>query len=334
MLNRYSVVCGCGHELKIEHAGPAEERDTVLVRNMCPVCGATVFGVIAGSAAYKVREDTQTLQMGILNIFVEQAPPMTVRQVYYQCTVKGIVPKTDAGYVKVQKQLTVMRRMGSIPYHWIADSSRYAIRPDVHANATDALQRMQQYYRRDLWQTQAFHVEVWVEKKALIGVLDPICNEFGVTLYPCGGYSSISFAYEAAQELKRHSDQTICVYHLGDFDYDGMHASSALEDELRTHLKVDFEFRRLALSWEQVQRYNLPTRAQKHGSPRRKWFVERYGDLPACELDALPPVLLREMVHNAITSHIDGYEWANMQSIEKEERRGLEVLVSNGLPYR
>ncbi len=47
--------------------------------------------------------------------------PMTVRQVYYQATVRGLVDKTEAGYGKVQTDLVAMRRSGMLPYAWLAD---------------------------------------------------------------------------------------------------------------------------------------------------------------------------------------------------------------------
>jgi hypothetical protein len=58
--------------------------------------------------------------------------PMTVRQAFYQATVRGIVEKTEAGYNKVQNDLVVMRREGFVlsdefvrlPYDWLTDSTR------------------------------------------------------------------------------------------------------------------------------------------------------------------------------------------------------------------
>jgi len=47
---------------------------------------------------------------------VERMRPMTVRQVFYQTEVAGIIEKTEAGYDKVRRVLTDMRREGSLPY--------------------------------------------------------------------------------------------------------------------------------------------------------------------------------------------------------------------------
>jgi hypothetical protein len=38
--------------------------------------------------------------------------PMTVRQVFYQTSVHGIVPKTEQGNAMVKTDLTIMRRTG------------------------------------------------------------------------------------------------------------------------------------------------------------------------------------------------------------------------------
>ena len=55
--------------------------------------------------------------------------PMTVRQVFYQATVRGLVPKTEGGYAMVQTDLTIMRRSGELRYDWLADNTRWQRKP-------------------------------------------------------------------------------------------------------------------------------------------------------------------------------------------------------------
>ena len=50
---------------------------------------------------------------------------MTVRQVFYQATVRGLVEKTEAGYGKVQSDLTVLRKDETLPYWYLADNTRW-----------------------------------------------------------------------------------------------------------------------------------------------------------------------------------------------------------------
>jgi hypothetical protein len=60
---------------------------------------------------------------------VEAMKPMTVRQVFYQATVRDIVEKSEAGYTKVQTDLVVMRRADDLPYEWLADNTRWQRKP-------------------------------------------------------------------------------------------------------------------------------------------------------------------------------------------------------------
>lgn len=322
----YNSKCeGCGARLLLPGADIGDT-GFIVWRKECKECGHVSYPVYKAPRG-RVREESIDLHIAIHSVLTDIAPPMTVRQIYYQLTTRKAVEKTDAGYDRVQRALTDMRRNGSIPYNWIADNSRSFYQASTHQSLATALGEMQQYYRRDLWAGQPVHVEVWLEKRSLVSQLNPVCSEFGVRLYPCGGYSSISFAYEAAMEL-REIDKPIFVYHLSDLDADGAYSSICLERELRDH-GVEFTFRRLALSPEQVPAWGLQaaTREQKR-TTRWGFWVETYGAAQqACELDAIHPQQLRQLVHNAITQHIDTYEWEQLRSIEQEEKRSLEMIA-------
>jgi hypothetical protein len=223
-----------------------------------------------------------------------------------------------------------MRRAGSVPYSWLSDNSRSYFHVQQYQGLEDALHRMQEHYRRDLWLVQPFHVEIWLEKRALVGQLLPICNEYGVKLFPCGGYSSISFASEAAAEWET-IDKPIYIYHLSDFDADGVYSSVALERELRLHTLQPFVFQRLALDEQQLIEYELfhALRPQKTTSKRYKWWFKEYGKSMACELDALHPDDLRQIVRDTIEKHIDRYELTMTRKIEKEERETLAHIIES-----
>lgn len=320
---------GCGESFLFEHTGPLEPKYTALSIQECPNCRVSIIASMAGEDAYKMRKDTVDLQIAILSWFAEVGPPMTVRQVYYRMSTLGIVPKTDAGYRKVQTQLTNMRRAGTIPYYWISDNTRRVMQAKSYSGLGDALTHFQESYRRDLWASQPSYVEIWIEKDALAGQLWPIVNEFGVPLYVARGYSSLSFVYESAETL-RSIDKEIFIYYLGDFDADGMYATVTLQEELRRH-GARFHFERLGITPKQIDQHGLhqALRPQKRTSTRFKWWKETYGNPLACELDALHPQVLRQLVHNAITRHIDEREWTMAERIEREEKHSLQMVLSN-----
>src|SRR5919205_2982164 len=86
-----------------------------------------------------------------LHDIVASMRPMTVRQVFYQATVRGIVEKTEAGYAKVQTDLTVMRRAGALPYEWLADNTRWQRKPRTFSGIEHALEDTARLYRKSLW---------------------------------------------------------------------------------------------------------------------------------------------------------------------------------------
>jgi hypothetical protein len=47
---------------------------------------------------------------------VDEQKPMTVRQAFYQATVRGIIPKTENGYQRIASALGQMRRARMMPF--------------------------------------------------------------------------------------------------------------------------------------------------------------------------------------------------------------------------
>jgi len=116
--------------------------------------------------------------------------PMTVRQVFYQATVKGVVEKTEAGYTKVQTDLVLMRKSGTLPYGWLTDSTRWQRKPDTFNNIEEALKETARLYRKNLWADANAYVEIWLEKDALAGVVYPITALYDVPLMVARGHDA------------------------------------------------------------------------------------------------------------------------------------------------
>src|SRR5947207_15325339 len=82
---------------------------------------------------------------------VSEMKPMTVRQVFYQATVRDLVEKSEAGYTKVQTDLVQMRRAGALPYDWLADNTRWQRKPRTFSSVEHALAETARFYRKSLW---------------------------------------------------------------------------------------------------------------------------------------------------------------------------------------
>jgi hypothetical protein len=252
--------------------------------------------------------------------------PMTVRQVFYQATVKNIVEKSEAGYTKVQTDLTLMRRSGDLPYDWLADNTRWQRKPRSFDGIEDALENTARFYRKDLWASADCYVEVWLEKDALAGVVMPVTAAYDVPLMVARGYASLSFLHTAAEYI-RDLEAPTYIYHLGDFDPSGVNAGEKIEQTLREMApNAELAFERIAVEQWQIEEWNLPTRPTKTSDTRAKNF----GDI-SVELDAIDPDRLRLLVTEAIENHLPKQQFAILKAVEESERDIIRQLVGDAV---
>lgn len=253
---------------------------------------------------------------------VEAMNPMTVRQVFYQATVRGLVEKSEAGYTKVQSDLVLMRRSGLLPYAWLADNTRWQRKPTTFNGIEEALEATASFYRKSLWTDADAYVEVWLEKDALAGVVYPITSVFDVPLMVARGYASLSFLYNAAEHINE-LDVPAYIYHLGDYDPSGVNAGEKIEETLR-ELASDAEinFERIAVTPEQIAGWDLPTRPTKATDTRAKDFGEI-----SVELDAIEPSRLRAILQEAIEYHLPPRHFEVLKAAEDSERDLLRAMV-------
>ena len=254
---------------------------------------------------------------------IKAMKPMTVRQVFYQASVKGIVEKTEAGYNKIQVTLAKMRRDGALPYSWLADNTRWQRKPDTYDSIQDALEETARFYRKALWKDVDAYVEVWLEKDALAGVIMPVTSRYDVPLMVTRGYASLSFLHSAAEAI-REIDRPTYIFHLGDYDPSGVNAGEKIEQtlkELAPHADITFE--RIAVNEYQIKLLDLPTRPTKTTDTRSKGF----GDI-SVELDAMTPDALRWLVEGAIEDHLPQDQFKILKAAEESEKTILRKLVA------
>jgi hypothetical protein len=260
---------------------------------------------------------------GALAEIVRAMKPMTVRQVFYQATVRGLVEKSEAGYAKVQTDLTVMRRASHLPYGWLTDSTRWQRKPRTFNSPQQALAETARFYRKDLWADAECYVEIWIEKDALAGVIWPITSLFDVPLMVARGYSSLSFLHGAAEAI---SELTVpaYIYHLGDFDPSGVNAGEKIEETLRELApEAEICFERIAVTPQQIRRWDLPTRPTKASDTRSRGF----GPI-SVDLDAIEPDRLRDLVRETIEQHLPVRQFEILKAAEESERAFILQFVA------
>ena len=168
----------------------------------------------------RTKSDVFSLRQAIYNV-VSEDRPMTVRQVFYRLVSAGLIDKTEAAYKMVVRLLGVMRREGQLPFSWIADSTRWQRVPQTYSSLDDALEDMQTYYRRNLWDNQNAYVEIWLEKEMLAGVIYQASAKWHVPLMVTRGYPSLSYLATAAETMQAQ-DRPCYLYYFGDLDPSGV----------------------------------------------------------------------------------------------------------------
>ena len=254
---------------------------------------------------------------------VEEMQPMTVRQVFYQATVRGIVDKNEKSYAKVQQVLAKMRRDETLPFEWIVDNTRDRNHPFTFDSVEDALAYTARHYRKSLWKDAGVYVEIWLEKDALAGVIEDITSKYDVSLMVARGYSSLSFLHEAAEEIDL-KDCPVYIYHLGDYDPSGVNAGEKIEEDLQEFAPMaDITFERIAVTEEQIEEWDLPTRPTKQSDSRAKNFDSN----TSVELDAIEPRRLRKLVEDVIKRHLKPKRYKELLAEEEKERTLIDDVA-------
>ena len=270
----------------------------------------------------------------VISEVVEQAAPMTVRQVFYQLVVRGVIDKTEKEYQgTVIRLLTDMRLADEMPFDWIIDESRRRRITETYDNITEALETTAKFYRRSALREADEYVEIWCEKDALAGLLWGITSEYDVPLLVSRGMPSLTFLHGTAVEIADAAEagKASYIYQFGDHDPSGVLIPQAIESRLHELCEkfgcpppfVD----RTALTQKQIEVFGLPTRPTKRDGNRHADGFE--GE--SVELDALPPTELRAMVREVIERHISPRNLEMLRVAEESER---EILTSLALKQR
>jgi len=251
----------------------------------------------------------------------EEHGPCSVRHIFYRAVVSGVVgiTKDQAGYNKVQRSVLGLRRSGLVPYSHIVDNTRWRTQATVWDSPQDLLNHVASTYRRDLWSSSDYRVEVWVESDSIAGTIAGITNKWAVPLFVCRGQSSETFAYSAAADWNL-SDQEPTVLYVGDHDPAGLEIENSLVDKLARFSDHDFTFERVAVNWDQVEACDLP------GTKPKKL----YGYPLAVEAEALPPQQLVSIVDEAISEYVDQDQLRTLKAAEESER-DIFMRLATGL---
>lgn len=248
----------------------------------------------------------------IIQEYTEQGYQLTLRQLYYQFVSRDLIPNTMRSYKNLGSVINDARLAGLLDWESIEDRTRNLQALAHWDTPREIVEACANQYRRDIWEDQPVRVECWIEKDALSGVIEDVCNKYDVPFFACRGYTSQSEQWRAGQRFIRHIEggQGVIVLNLGDHDPSGIDMTRDNLDRLRTFIEnesdgTQFEVVRLALNMEQVKKHRPPPNPAKFTDSRASGYVQKYGR-SSWELDALEPKVINKLVEDAILSVVDG----------------------------
>lgn len=253
----------------------------------------------------------------ILEEYKNDGYVLTLRQLYYQLVSKDIIPNNDKEYAKLSNILKKGRMAGIVDWSAIEDRVRVPKLPYWVKGVKEAIKDTIEQYRINRMAGQDRNIEIWVEKDALSNVLYRVSSKYHIRLMVNRGYSSVSAMYDAYNRLNSGD----VILYFGDHDPSGMDMIRDVKERL-AEFGIDVDVRPIALTMEQIKKFNPPPNPAKITDPRAKWYIEKYGKT-SWELDALPPRELIRLAENAVEEIIDIDTYNAML---EEEKKGIAEL--------
>lgn len=256
----------------------------------------------------------------ILEDYATQGLDLTLRQLYYQFVSRDLIANRQSEYKKLGDIVSNARLAGLISWQRIVDRTRFIRKQASWDDPESIIRNCAEQFHRNRWETQDNRVEVWIEKDALIGVIEGVCRKLDVPHFSCRGYVSQSEMWSAAQRM-RYADVETTVLHLGDHDPSGIDMTRDIQERLNL-FGADVSVKRIALNMEQVEKLNPPPNPAKLTDSRAEDYVRKYGN-DSWELDAIEPAAMISLIESEIKEFVDPVSWEETEAQERDEREAL-----------
>lgn len=267
----------------------------------------------------------------ICNDYMAQGYTLTLRQLYYQFVARGHIDNNQKEYIRIGNVVSDARLAGLLDWDAIEDRTRNLEALSTWDSPKSILEATAEQFRFDYWDMQPVRIEVWVEKEALVGVVERAAFKYRLPYFACRGYSSQSEIWRAGIRFKDYYEkgQPVKVIHLGDHDPSGIDMTRDNMERLEMFSEgADVEVIRIALNMNQVIQYNPPPNPAKLTDTRAADYVSKFGG-ESWELDALDPSIIDNLISTEVEQYIDFAYWEECKKKEKAARRKIQAMADN-----
>jgi hypothetical protein len=278
---------------------------------------------VRGFAPWSPHGATLQLLDQVRAVLVEYGDhlPLTIRQIFYRLVGAHNYEKTERAYARLCEHLNRARRARIISMDAIRDDGGTIIRPsgwDSVEHFQLAVRHSAERFTLDRSAGQKTRLVVICEAGGMAPQLGRIADPFGVTVMSGGGFDSLTDKHKFAAALANH-DRPTEVLHIGDHDPSGVSMFLAFLEDVEAftrELGGNATFTRLAVTPEQIERYALPTAPAKD-TDKRAFSGE------TCQVEALAPDVLANILRTAIEQRIDSRVYEQVLRRERKARRDL-----------
>lgn len=266
----------------------------------------------------------------LLEEYAKHGITITLRSLYYRFVANNWLKNKQQEYKRLGGILGDARLAGRIDWNHLEDRTRNLATLQHFDGPQHALDLLTQWYHVDMWANQQYRPEVWVEKDAVVGNIEKVCRENDVPYFSCRGFTSLTEMWRASMRMRQHikGGQQPYIIHLGDHDPSGIDMSRDIWDRLTKTFMAGLEFKRLALTMDQIQEYNCPPNPAKTKDPRFMGYYAEYGD-DSWELDALEPLKFYSLILTQIDSLKNQEQWDKDEEAKEAVRTRLSDIALN-----
>ena len=276
---------------------------------------------------WRPQARTKALLNQIDDVLVEYAEhlPLTGRQIFYRLVGTKDYAKTEKAYARLCEVLVHARRAGLIDFDAIRDDGVTIDRPSGFDGKADFWQTVRwtaEHYRRNRLNPQDINVEVWCEAAGMVPQLARVAAPWGVPVVSSSGFDSVTAKHDAAQRAF-DDGRPLVVLHIGDLDPSGVHLFNAAAEDVEAwaeYYGAEVEFRRVAVTLEQVEAYQLPTAPPK-ATDRRSFTGQ------TCQAEALDPGTLSALLAEALSEVLNRGIRQVDEDFEADERVALLAFL-------
>lgn len=267
----------------------------------------------------------------IIADYGKQGYTLTLRQIYYQFVSRDLIPNTERSYKNLGATISEGRLAGLIDWGAIEDRIRVPRRPLEFKDLNHRAESSAANYRLERWKDQLNYIELWVEKDALAGVLEPVASDFHITLMVNRGYSSQSAMFESAARFKaqeRSGERGLYLLYLGDHDPSGEDMVRDVKERLEMFGVEGLQTEKIALTMAQVKKYNPPPNPAKMSDSRAEKYVDKHGS-SSWEVDALDPKTLVKLISKRLETLLDRVAYESIIAREELDKNKFLNAVRN-----